>query len=58
MTSAEVLTELARYFRTFEQMRDAIAERRFEMYRTGRALGSVAAAFDLLEELRRRSPDA
>lgn len=58
MTPSQVLEALRKFFPDFEAMQDAIGERRYEMYCSGRALGSVAAAFDLLGELRRRSPDA
>lgn len=53
MTSSEVLTALRHYFSTWEEMREAIASRRYANGRAGRFSGSAAAAFELLDERRR-----
>jgi hypothetical protein len=50
MTPSQVLEALRKFFTDFDAMQDSIGERRFEMYRAGRELGSVAAAYELLRE--------
>lgn len=52
LTSSETLTELRRYFDTFDAMQEAIGARRAQLYLSGGPLGSVAAALDLLREFK------